>query len=217
MKKAIVILSVLLVAFLIFGALSKSKPKLSRKTASSYHDQQLAEGFTHVKLIVPPNKKFCGLIVAEQNHSGKFTNWIASYLPAKPGFKVEFQKYEKNKKKDSIPSVADLKKSYPPQAREFPGNIDLYIKTVPGGYDFRSEIFGTSGHSLADRTYSLISSTVKPGEFVLKSAPKNAAISANNKDLAPNESGVIFLLLREAEAPEKVLDTINRAFEAKEK
>ena len=110
-----------------------------------------------------------------------------------------------------------MKKSYPPQAREFPGNIDLYIKTVPGGYDFRSEIFGTSGHSLADRTYSLISSTVKPGEFVLKSAPKNAAISANNKDLAPNESGVIFLLLREAEAPEKVLDTINRAFEAKEK
>ena len=58
MKKTMVILSVLLVAFLIFGALSKSKPKLSRKTASSYHDQQLAEGFTHVKLLVPPDKNF---------------------------------------------------------------------------------------------------------------------------------------------------------------
>ena len=215
MKKAIVILSVLLVAFLIFGALSKSKPKLSRKTASSYHDQQLAEGFTHVKLIVPPNKKFCGLIVAEQNHSGKFTNWIASYLPAKPGFKVEFQKYEKNKKKDSIPSVADLKKSYPPQAREFPGNIDLYIKTVPGGYDFRSEIFGTSGHRLADRTYSLISNTVKPGEFVLKSARVQDTLSANNDVLAPNESGVIFLLLEKPEDTKTLLEMISEKFKKK--
>ena len=215
MKKVIVILSVLLVAFLIFGALSKSKPKLSRKTASSYHDQQLAEGFTHVKLLVPPNKKFCGLIVAEQNDSGKFTNWIASYLPSKPGFKVEFQKYEKNKKKDSAPSVADLKAIFPPQGQEFPGNIDLYIKTVPGGYNFRSEIFGTSGHSLADRTYSLISNTVKPGEFVLKSAPQNATISANNKDLAPNESGVIFLLLEKPEDTKTLLEMISAKFKKK--
>ena len=217
MKKAMVILSVLLVAFLIFGALSKSKPKLSRKTASSYHDQQLAEGFTHVKLLVPPDKKFCGLVIAEQNHSGKFTNWGVSYLPGRQKFKVEIRKKGEPRQKYSATPLANLGVNCPPQAREFPGNIDLYVKIIPGGFHIRSEIFGTSGHSLADRTYSLISNTVKPGEFVLKSARVQDTLSANNDVLAPNESGVIFLLLEKPEDAAKLSEMIKCTFMKKKK
>ena len=217
MKKAMVILSVLLVAFLIFGALSRSKPKLSRKTASSYHDQQLAEGFTHVKLLVPPDKKFCGLVIAEQNHSGKFTNWITSYLPGRQKFKVEIRKKGEPPQKYSATPLANLGVNCPPQAREFPGNIDLYVKIIPGGFHIRSEIFGTSGHSLADRTYSLISNTVKPGEFVLKSARVQDTLSANNDVLAPNETGIIFLLLEKPEDTAKLSEMIKCTFMKKKK
>ena len=206
MKKTMVILSVLLVAFLIFGALSKSKPKLSRKTASSYHDQQLAEGFTHVKLLVPPDKKFCGLVIAEQNHSGKFINWGVSYLPGRQKFKVEIRKKGEPRQKYSVTPLANLGVNCPPQAREFPGNIDLYVKIIPGGFHIRSEIFGTSGTHLPNRNYYLISDTVKPGEFVLKSSVLGQNIlSADNKNLAPNETGIIFLLFEKPEEYGKII------------
>ncbi len=218
MKKAMVILSVLLVAFLIFGALSRSKPKLSRKTASSYHDQQLAEGFTHVKLLVPPDKKFCSLVIAEHNHSGKLMNWGVSYLPGRQKFKVEIRKKGEPRQKHSATPLANLGVNCPPQAREFPGNIDLYVKIIPGGYHIRSEIFGTSGTHLPNRNYYLISDTVKPGEFVFKSSVLGQNIlSADNKNLAPNETGIIFLLLEKPEDAAKLSEMIKCTFMKKKK